>query len=66
MAKAQALAKEKKAEKRLHKFLDLWKSHVVHELKLHHHLKAGKKTLEHHIKQSIKIHEKLLKELKKL
>ena len=66
MPKPSKKSKRRQDERRLHRFLDLWKKHVVHELKLHHHMKAGKKTLEHHIKQSIKIHQDLLKELKKL
>ncbi len=66
MLKKKQSKADAKAELRLHKFLDLWKKHVLHELKLHHHMKTGKKSLEHHIKESIKIHEKLLKELKKI
>lgn len=65
-SKIGKLAKGKALHKKLDKFLNVWKAHVKHELRLHHHMRAGKKTLAHHVKQSIVIHKKLLEKLRKL
>ena len=66
MTNAHKLAKDQKTAKRMHAFLDAWKRHVKQALKFHLKLKKGGETLDHHIKETIKLQKKLLVDLKKI
>lgn len=55
-----------KAEKKLHKFMDAWKRHIHDEIAIHRELLEGKRDLGKHLEDTIKIHEKFVKELKKI
>ncbi len=55
-----------KAEKKLHKFMDAWKRHIHDEIAIHRELLEGKRNLGKHLDDTIKIHEKFIKELRKI
>ncbi|MEM4255469.1 MAG: hypothetical protein QXR53_04055 [Candidatus Norongarragalinales archaeon] len=54
------------AEKRLHKFIDAWKRHIHDEIRIHKDLLSGKRGLEKHLDETISIHARFLKQLKKI
>lgn len=54
------------SEKRMHKFMDVWKRHIHDEIRIHRDLLAGKHGFDKHLDETISIHAKFLKDLKKI
>jgi hypothetical protein len=61
-------AADKKFERKMHDFLDAWRSHLREELKLHQELLKAKdkKRLDAHVKKAAKHHSTFVKKLNKL
>ncbi len=59
-------ARDRKAEQRIHHFLDLWNTHIREQINVHKKILQGKQSLKQHLAQTKKIHQKFLKQLGKV
>ncbi len=59
-------ARDRQAEIRFHRFLDLWNAHIHEQINVHRKILQGKQSLKQHVEQTKKIHQKFLKQLGKI
>ena len=64
--KAGLPEKDAAAEKRVHRFLDLWNGHIREQIKIHQLILKGKESLKHHLDRTKSAHKKFLKQLGKI
>lgn len=56
---------ERELVKKFHEFAHIWREHAADEVRIHKQMVGGHRNLKRHVRETIRIHKKLLTKLKK-